>query len=665
MTERNGTSMLSISRRTLLAGISTLPLAGRSAWTTELQGASSSGRICLSVNGLSYYAGFYSFLNILKQAGPIEVVADGAKYSTAGTPGSGNSAWGRYLDEHGELVNPLPNGVTHLHRVFFAPPPDPEHSIDREGQQWVLKWDGTARHVLVAGAKLPVRKGNRITWIWPSNPANMWITFESPAPEDPPRNIRMCEARYETRLDAGEIFDPGWVDQVRQGAGIVRLMCWQGTNSDHNTLRFSDIPSEPYYVYGGEAAPPIKAGMPLQIMTNLAREVNSHPWVCIPNVLGTPKLSSIETISNANPAVVVSPGHAFSEGDSVIPYGTEWPHIEKRTYTVVDADPKAGTFALGGVDSSSFGPFRSGWAWVTAPYDLPGMTRELAPFAAHFRDHVGPPLVTYFEFGNELWNFMFHAPHWLAAQARSKFRIEDNNRMAGYLAAHCMRVVGDVYGPQYRRRWRGVLSTQTVNPGVTEALIAGAKQYVSDHAPSMSVSTLFDDLAVTGYWYGPLYSRDRRTEIFSWMETSETRWRAGLEPTKYSSFNRVVNQICAKEVKDNWQTWWPAQKRIADAIGLGMVQYEGGNHDVPIFLNDLNPDELTRFMEFYYHSTHTEEDAANYRTMFEQFVTLGGKYPAKFAEAGSVSRFGAWGGLRYLGDVNPVWNAVVAFNGRS
>jgi hypothetical protein len=51
--------------------------------------------------------------------------------------------------------------------------------------------------------------------------------------------------------------------------------------------------------------------------------------------------------------------------------------------------------------------------------------------------------------------------------------------------------------------------------------------------------------------------------------------------------------------------------------------------------------------------------------MFKSFVAMGGKYPSKFVEAGAVSRYGAWGGLRHLGDSNPVWDVLVTFNRRS
>jgi hypothetical protein len=75
------------------------------------------------------------------------------------------------------------------------------------------------------------------------------------------------------------------------------------------------------------------------------------------------------------------------------------------------------------------------------------------------------------------------------------------NRMAGYLAAHCMKVIRDTFtAPAAEDRWRGVLATQTVNAYCHQyAMIAGAKQYIEEHDRSLKMTDLFNDLAVTGY----------------------------------------------------------------------------------------------------------------------------------------------------------------------
>ncbi len=640
----------------------------------------SDGRINLGLSGTDNYSLICPFINIWKRSDHIQVIAGGLSRWSSTPPGAPNSAWDGYIDSDGELLRPLPSDVTHMLRVFYGVQRDgiPE-GYGRVGQQWVLKWDGLASDVSIEGASSLKRGLNRIAWTWASNNAKMWVTFAGMDRHDPPRNIRLCEKRHEAGLDRGEIFDPEWLARVREGSGIIRFMCWQVPSFDISTLRFADIPSEKYCSYGGlntrpffgaNMKPFIKGGMPLSLMSGLANRVQSHAWVCIPNVLGTKKLSSIATISNANPAIITSPGHKWEDGDQVIVFGTNWPQIENGQWTVINSDRRAGTFALAGVDSTSFGVFGSGRASATTPYDLDGITKELMPFVAHFRDNIAPRLITYFELGNENWNGSYITHHWLKAQARSKFGRDDSERMSGYLAAHCMKVVRDIYGTQGRNNWRGVLATQTVSTDVTSAMIDGAKQYTEEHDRSLHLTDLFSDLAVTGY-FGRRLGSPQQSTVMGWMDVSEQRWKDGLEPTKYSFFNRVVNEDLADgRHTDNAysvekiKNFWPAQKAIADAYGLGFIQYEGGNGNVPGFFSSLSPDEQARFMEFYRHSCHTAEDARNYTLMFNAFVATGGTYPAKFVEAGDVSRYGSWGALRYPGDSNPVWDAVVAFNAR-
>ena len=155
-----------------------------------------------------------------------------------------------------------------------------------------------------------------------------------------------------------------------------------------------------------------------------------------------------------------------------------------------------------------------------------------------------------------------------------------------------------------------------------------------------------------------------------WIADSIARFEKGLEPTKYSYWDRMVNEDCRDgrhagaggfslvDVEDIWKR----QKAVADTYKLGLIQYEGGNHNT--LGQHLHND--ARYMEFYPHCNHTAEDAANYTEMFRRFVTIGGRYPCKFVDFSPVSRFGAWGGLRWMSgtamDRNPVWDAVVAFN---
>jgi len=664
--------MLSLSRRTLLGGVSSFLVArvGTSDLLAHPETAVSSGRINLGLNGVNYHSLFFPFINVWKCANHIQIAA-GSTSRWSNVPfGQADSPWGVYIDNDGELINPLPSDFTAMRRIFVSRASDGNPAgYDRTGEQWVLKWDGMATDVKISGAPIRQRRiGRRVEWIYPNSLSNLQVEFAGVDKNNPPRNIRLFEARFESRLDSGEIFNPDWLANVRSGSGIVRFMDWQATNSNRSTLRYSDIPTPSFFKWGLDTKTSgLTGGMPVSIMWSLANAVQSHPWVCIPHVLGTAKMAKITGITKSNPAIVSATNHGFSNDDQVIVYGifSGMTQPNKSTYKVANATRS--TFELSGTDSSSWSTYTSG-GYLTSPYDLGRITAEVASLAAHFRDNVNPSLVTYFEFSNETWNFIFDQPHWLAAQARGFFSGDDEVKMAGYLAAHCMKVIRDTYGLVNRARWKGMLPTQTTVTGVTHRYIEGVKRYITDHAPTLTITDLFNDLAVAGY-FGGHFANAYAAITRRWMNTSTERWTDGLEPTKYSYFNRVVNEDVAdgrhtgmRYSVDKIVAFWKAQKAVADANGLGLIQYEGGNH------NNLQGTGMAtdaQYLEFYPKCNHTPEDAANYTAMFNNFIALGGQYPSKFVEGGPVTRFGAWGGFRYLGDNNPVWDAVVDFNKRS
>ena len=718
------------------------------------------GKINLGLDGLSASGLWYVFINAWKQSDEFEVTSSiGSNKQSMFPPNTANSAWfdsitgQAYLDANGDLVNPLPADAVSLIRRFET------HSSNilteytgRYGEEWVLKFDGTASTV-TSGLTNAVRIGNRITGTWPANQSNKQISFTAIDHNDPPRNIRFCPVAWESLLDGGEIFNPDWLAEVSRGSGIIRFMDWQVTNKNRSTRTFAEIPTESFYIYGGansssdDGATYLKGGMPLSVITSLAEQAESHAWVCIPHVFGTPKTAKVTGITQANPPVVTSANHPFVNGDQVISYlisgmtqastvtltiaspcvvtwtshplqannailltggtlptgltignavyvkdllsvdtftvsatpggaaintsgsqsgtHTGTTGISRNTFTVASATTN--TFELSGVNSSGFSAFSSS-GWLTSPYSLSGMTTEVTLFATHFRDNMPDDFFTYFEFSNEAWNSIFDAFHWLAAQARAKFANDNSYKMTGFLLAHCMKTVRDVYGVNSRTRWKGVLATITnaAGPTVTNDIVAGVNQYISEEAPTLTINDLLDAMAVTNYWGGNLISAHASISQ-AWLDDSITRFNSGLEPTKYAYFNRLLNEdlLDARHTGitfsvEGTQTFWPALKAIADANGLAFIAYEGGNSNA---LNDgvgLTNDADWR--EFFPQSTQTNEDAANYTAMFQAFEGVGGTYPAKFTEANPVNIFGSFGALRYPGDSNPTWDAVVEYN---
>jgi hypothetical protein len=124
--------------------------------------------------------------------------------------------------------------------------------------------------------------------------------------------------------------------------------------------------------------------------------------------------------------------------------------------------------------------------------------------AMYFRDHLDPEIVVIFELSNECWNFGFPQTHYCAHQAEAKWGKPDAMKWHGYRAAQCMKIVRDIF--ETRRRWRGCIAVQTVNPYSTRSALAGIDEFVSGESratkagKSVALTDLFNEIAVTGYF---------------------------------------------------------------------------------------------------------------------------------------------------------------------
>ena len=129
----------------------------------------------------------------------------------------------------------------------------------------------------------------------------------------------------------------------------------------------------------------------MTIMSALANKVRSHPWVCIPHVFGTKKLTAITNITKANPVTVTSPGHNWENGEKVLIYSVSgMTQLNQNVYTVEQLR----------LEATEHWSLLASTALASARTQLPGswphptistiIAREVALLAAHFRDHVDP-----------------------------------------------------------------------------------------------------------------------------------------------------------------------------------------------------------------------------------------------------------------------------------
>lgn len=198
---------------------------------------------------------------------------------------------------------------------------------------------------------------------------------------------------------------------------------------------------------------------------------------------------------------------------------------------IVGSVPDAYHLELLNCDSSGFGTAATN-AEVTLPFSLSGITTEVTNLATAIKSQLNSQLVPRFEYANELWNNTFITKFWLTAQQQNFvdgsgnliFNSAGSDAMGGYISAHIMKTIRDVYGGSGgRSAWHGIFSTQTGNSGVTSNVIAGINNYLANVlSGSLQFSDLYNDLAVTGYYGEILQSNGKPNAASSSMTVTMT-----------------------------------------------------------------------------------------------------------------------------------------------
>lgn len=108
---------------------------------------------------------------------------------------------------------------------------------------------------------------------------------------------------------------------------------------------------------------------------------------------------------------------------------------------------------------------------------------------------------------------------------------------------------------------------------------------------------------------------------------------------------------------NNFAKVFTAAAQFANAMGLQASQYEGGNHVVPI--SNINSEYVLNYQWDAAGNDPLYTPAKLYEKSFQLWRDTGSAFSAKYVDQYQA---GTFSGLRYLGDSNPAWSAIVVEN---
>ena len=273
--------------------------------------------------------------------------------------------------------------------------------------------------------------------------------------------------------------------------------------------------------------------------------------------------------------------------------------------------------------------------WFALPYAV--TDEQVREMSAYVRDHLDPRLVAFVEYGNEAWNTAFKGTRHLQDLGRRELGTDELGAYYRLRAAQVMRLWSSQYNEQQQHRYRRVLGGQVVNIWLSKKLIAG--ETVRKQRPDVwrPANEDFDVLAVAAY-FG---SKAPRDDYFVSALGSEQSDFSAL--TRY--FRDADNDGSLPFLIERLR----GQKEVANAAGLGLVLYEGGQH-IHYSHRALNSPSLQKRLQAFIRS---DEMAELYAELWQAWRGMGSAPFMHFVEAGPSNKYGSWGLRLHPGDNPP------------
>lgn len=173
-------------------------------------------------------------------------------------------------DANGWLTH-LPEGVSHVSALILTNlPPEMTSAAGR----YRLTYDGEGDIALHGASNVTYGDGE----IWfdytPNGAGVVSIDISRIVSGDHIRNISVVHERNVEAFEAGEIFNPQWLDMI-QDMRSLRFMDWQHTNNSEQ-VQWGDRPQASDSTWGSES------GVPLEVMVELANQTGTDPWFNLP-----------------------------------------------------------------------------------------------------------------------------------------------------------------------------------------------------------------------------------------------------------------------------------------------------------------------------------------------------------------------------------------------
>lgn len=225
-----------------------------------------------------------------------------------------------YIDGNLNLIDPLPSGASQYNYLVLLNPQGLTYGHSYAGTAMKATWtkgggvtsinasgDVTSGTTDLAGRSFTFTLN--ATTVAPQGgfcTGNVQLNFNLTSGGEPPTNIKIFKAAHESRVLAGEIFDPDWYAETSQWA-FYRFMDWSETNGSPAEDYADLTATETQFWRGANITGILQRGCPVSAMVVLGNLTLKPIWICIPHLFTDAAVTELANYikTNLNPAVHV------------------------------------------------------------------------------------------------------------------------------------------------------------------------------------------------------------------------------------------------------------------------------------------------------------------------------------------------------------------------
>ncbi|MGB1012262.1 MAG: sugar-binding protein [Thiolinea sp.] len=252
--------------------------------------------------------------------------------------------------------------------------------------------------------------------------------------------------------------------------------------------------------------------------------------------------------------------------------------------------------------------------------------------AEYIKQHLKPELNVYIEYTNEAWNAVFVPQAEHMKQKGTIAKLDTDRRIAGFKyyskhSVHIFKLWEEVFGGT--DRLVRVLGGMTTDPAMSETILAYQQAY--QHV---------DALAIAPYFYideDKLQTIANVDDVFNLLAAKDNRY-------SIANLLKVIRQ----------------QAEIAQAYGVDLIAYEGGQHLVDHKTHKMTEGATPHLVA----ANRDPRMAEEYQRLLTGWKDVGGKLFVAFSAPRPPTWHGSWGIKEYINqpdDETPKYRALLAF----